>query len=82
MPLGRLTPPQSPWEGLQFANFDQCLHILMVIGKSRDVSRGIFWLGGGGGEKKGVMWWKFSMEEFFMGEEYFHKGGAAFSSII
>ena len=53
----------------------------MVIGKCRDVFRGIFWLGGGG-EKKGVMGWKFSMEEFFMGEEYFHKGGAAFSSII
>ena len=28
MSLGRLTPPQSPWEGLQVTNFDLCLHIM------------------------------------------------------
>jgi len=28
------------------------------------------------------MWGKLSMEEFVMGEENFHEGGAAFSSII
>ena len=39
----------SPWEGLQATNFDQCLHIVMMIGKCTDVFRGILWLGGGGG---------------------------------
>ena len=47
MSLGRLIPPQSPWEGLQVANFDHCLHIVMVIGKCRDVFRRIFGLEGG-----------------------------------
>ena len=28
---GRLTPPQSPWEGPQVTNFDQCLHIVLII---------------------------------------------------
>ena len=29
-------------EELQVTNFDQCLHIVMVIGKCTDVFRGIF----------------------------------------
>ena len=42
-------------EGLQVTNFDQCLHIVMVIGKCTDVFRGIFFclgvglMGGGYG---------------------------------
>ena len=50
---GRHTPLQSPWEGLQVTNFDQCLHVEMVIGKCTDVFRGIFWLGVGV-EKSGL----------------------------
>jgi len=46
MCLGRLTPPQFPWEGLQVTNFEQCLHIIMVIGKCTDVFRGLFFWGG------------------------------------
>ena len=48
MSLGMIYSPRVPWEGLQVANFDQCLHILMVIGKCRDVFRGIFGGEGGG----------------------------------
>ena len=36
--------PQSLGEELQVTNFDQCLHIVMVIGKCTDVFKGIFWL--------------------------------------
>ena len=32
MSLGRLTPPKSLGEGLQVTKFNQCLHIVMVIG--------------------------------------------------
>ena len=39
--------PQSLGEGLQVTNFDQRLHIIMVIGKCRDVFRGFFWFWGG-----------------------------------
>ena len=40
--------PQSLGEGLQVINLDQCLHIVMAIGKCTDVFRGIFWLKGRG----------------------------------
>ena len=42
MSLGMTYSPQSLGEGLQVTNFDQCLHIIMVIGKCTDVFRGIF----------------------------------------
>ena len=46
MSLGMtITPPQSLGEGLQVTNFDQCLHIVMVIGKCTDVFRGILFRG-------------------------------------
>ena len=45
MNWGRLTPPQFMWEGLQVTNPDQCLHIVMVIGKCTDAFRFFFWLG-------------------------------------
>ena len=61
---GRLTPPQSLWEGLHVTNFDLCLHIVMVIGKCQDVFRGIFWLGVEGGSfwVEGDMLGELSME--------------------
>ena len=34
------------------------------------------------GCEEGVMWGKISMEEFVMGEEDFHDGGAAFFGTI
>ena len=81
---GRLTTPQSPWEGLQVTNFDLCLHIVMVTGKCTDVFRGIFFcLGGrvevGGG---GVTREDLSMEKLLIGEETFNEGGAGFFCII
>ena len=39
-------PGDSPWEGLQVANFDQCLQIVMVIVKGTDIVQEIFWLRG------------------------------------
>ena len=72
MSLGTTYSPQSPWEGLQVTNFDLCLHIVMVIGKCKDVFRGIFfslgdsWVGGyvGGSFHGGIchggreyQWW-------------------------
>ena len=56
--------PHSPqWrEGLQVKNFDQRLHIVMVIGKRKDVFRRIFfWLGKEGQEKE-VKWEDLYME--------------------
>ena len=42
MSLGMTYSPTIPGGGLQVTNFDQCLHIIMVIGKCTDVFRGIF----------------------------------------
>ena len=53
----------------------------MVIGKCRDVFRGIFWLGGEV-EKRGLYGGNFPWRNLSWGEEDFHKGEAAFSSII
>ena len=61
-------------------NFDQCLHIVMVIGKCTCVFRRIFWLGEG--LKRGGYTGGTSIEEFVMGEENFHEGSAGFTSII
>ena len=67
MSLGRLTSPQSQWEGLQVTNIDQCLHIVMIIGKYAGVFRRIFWLGGaiekrgiglGNFQSRNFSWWK------------------------
>ena len=72
MSLGRLTSPKSPWEGLQVTNFDQCLRLLIVIGKCTDTFKGIFWLGEGGyagGSFHGGI---------FHGGENFHEGDAGF----
>ena len=48
MSLWMTYPPQSLGERLQFTNFDQSLHTIMVIGKRKDVFRGdLFGLGVG-----------------------------------
>ena len=73
-----ISPPQSPGERLQVTNFDHCLHIEMVIGKSTDVFSFFFLAGEGGG----VTWDDLSTGEFIMGEEKLHEGGAGFSSIL
>ena len=65
---GRLTPPQSLGEGLQVTNFNQCLHIIMVIGKCTDVFRGNF-LVLGVGLREGAMWEDLSLEKYAMGEK-------------
>ena len=48
--LGRLTPPESPGEGLQVTSVDHCLHIVMVIGTCTDDFRGLFHAKGRSGE--------------------------------
>ena len=79
---GRLTPPQSPWEGLQVTNFDLCLHIVMVTGKCTDVFRGIFLVWEGELRWGGGTWEDLSMEKPLMGEENCNEEGAGFFSII
>ena len=54
----------------------------MVIGKCTDVFRGFFFGWGDEGFRGGGYVGDLSMEEFVMGEETFHEGGAEFSSII
>ena len=80
MSLGTTYSPTVPMGGLQVKNFDQCLHIVMVIGKCTGVFRRIFWLEAGV-EKRGDMLGELSIEEFVMGEENFHEGSAGFTSI-
>ena len=80
--FGDILLPNSPrGKGCKLQTyFDLCLHIVMVIGKCRDVFRGIFWFGGrfeGGG-----IWEDLSLEEFVIGEENFNEGDVGFSSII
>ena len=43
-----MNPPKFPGEGLQVANFDHCLQIVIVIGKCTNVFRGTFSRWGGG----------------------------------
>ena len=42
MSLGMTYSPTVPGGGLQVTNFDQCLHIITVIGKCTVVFRGFF----------------------------------------
>ena len=84
MSLETTHSPTVPVGG-QVTSFDQCLHIVMVIGKCTDRFRGIFWLGGGvakggcEGVAKGEVTFRGGI---VMREEDFHEGGASFSSII
>ena len=80
MSLGTTYSPTVPWEGPKVTNFDQCLPIVMVIWKCRDVFRGIYRSGEElrrGGYVGGT-----SLEEFVMGEENFHEGSTGLSRII
>ena len=56
MYLGMIYSTIIPGGGLQVTNFDQCLHIVMVIGKCTDVFRGILFCLGGGAEGRGLCW--------------------------
>ena len=73
MSLETTYSPESPWEGLQVTNFDQCLHIVMVIGKCTGVFRRIFWLGGGV-EKRGIFWGSFPSRNLSWGKKISMKG--------
>ena len=53
----------------------------MVIGKCRDVFRGIFWLGGAA-EKRRLCGRNFPWRNLSWGKKISIKGGAAFFSII
>ena len=76
MSLGMTYSPTVPGGGA--ANFDQCLHTVMVIGRFQ----GDFLVGGGvGAERKGAMWEDISLEEYLMEEEKFNEKGAGCSSI-
>jgi len=57
------------------ANFDQCLHIVMVIVKCTYIVQEIFWL-------RGAYVGEAFLGGIFMGKENFHEGGAGYSSII
>ena len=81
MSLGTSYSPPVPVEGLQVTSLDQCLHIVMVIGKCADAFRGIF-LAGGGVEGRGLCGGELPMEEFVIGKENFYEGGAGFLIII
>ena len=75
-----LLPHNSLGEGLQVTNFDQCLHIVMVIGKCTNVFRGILFCLGVG-LRRGSYVGGISLEESVMGKEKFNEKGAGFSSI-
>ena len=72
--------PQSLGEGLQVTNFDQCLHIIMVIGKCAVVFRGFFLVLGVGLRGGGYVGGAF-LGEICHGEKKFNEKGAGFSKI-
>ena len=80
MSLGKLTPSQSLGEGLQVTNFDQSLHIAMVIGKCTVIFRRTFCLGEG--LRRGEYVWGTFHRGICHGEENFHEWNAGFTSII
>ena len=73
MSLGRLTTPQSPWEGLQVTNFDLCLHIVMVTGRCTEIFRGTFLVWERELRWRGVTWEDLSMEKLLMGDFHGHR---------
>ena len=66
--LGMTYSPTVPRGGVEVTNFNQCLHIIMVIGKCTDVFRGIF-LVLGVALREGAMWEDLSLEKYAMGEK-------------
>ena len=82
--LGWPTPPLSPCGGggLQATNTDQCLHIVMVIGKCTDVFWGVFiWLGAGI-EKRGICRGNFSWMNLSWGKKISMKGAQDFLALF
>ena len=75
MSLGRTySPPPSPrGRGYKFKNFDQCLHIVMVIGKCTGVFGRIFWLEAGV-EKRGICCGSFPSRNLSWGKKISMKG--------
>ena len=67
--------------GCTVISFDQCLNIVIVIGKCTDAYRGFFF-GWGRELGEGVMRRDLCMEEFFMGKKISMKGGAGLFSIF
>ena len=68
------SPPPSPrGRGYKFKNFDECLHIIMVIGKCTVVFRRIFWLEAGV-EKRGICWGSFPSRNLSWGKKISMKG--------
>ena len=74
MSLGTTYSLTVQGEGLQVTKFDQCLGIVMVIGKCTDVFSGDFLVW------RGVTFEDLSMEELVMGLDNFHEGSAGYSS--
>ena len=75
-----LLPPQSPWEGLQVTNFDQCLHIVMVFGEFANFSGGF--LVGRGVEKRGLCGGCFPWKNFSWGKKISIKGAQHFLALL
>ena len=65
--------PSPRGRGYKLQTFDQCLHIVMVIGKCTGVFRGIFWLGGGV-EKRRIYWGNFPSRNLSWGKKISMKG--------
>ena len=66
----------------QVTNFDQCLHIAMVIWKSTDVFGGISRLRGRGVEKRGMYWGNFPWKNLSWGKKSFMKGEQDFLALF
>ena len=80
MSLGMTYSPTIPGGGLQVTNFDQSLHIVMVIGKCTDVFRGILFCLGVGLRGGGYVGGSF-LGGVGHGGKKFNEKGVGFSSI-
>ena len=81
MSLGMTYSPTVSVGGLQVTIFDQCLHIVMVIGKCTDVFRGIFWLWEGV-EKREICWGNFPSRNLSWGMRISMKGSQDFLALF
>ena len=60
--------------------FNQCLHIVMLIGKCTDVFRVFF--GGGGVGKRGICWGNFPLKNLSWGMKIYMKGAQDFLALF
>ena len=74
--------PTIPEEGLQVTNFDQYLHIIMVIGKCTDVFRGILFLFEGGAEGRRLSWRIFPWRNLSWGKKNSMKKAQDFLALL